>query len=147
MASTQVNWSKTATVFGATAVAAATIAAMNVVSYFNGNTYTNGTAEATTMSGTVVTAGGGLQTIGASGPRFTTVEADTLSGGTLRNTSGTWTVTNAGVSKGLSYSGSTTLTLDSAGDRKNKVACWGTGGTIGFCTNTPAATVCSCFVP
>lgn len=46
-----------------------------------------------------------------------------------------------------SFSGATTFTLDAAGDRKNKIACWGTGGTIGYCGTDNGADDCGCIVP
>jgi len=91
-------------VFSATVVAVASLA--GIVAYFNGDTYTNGTAEATTMSGATVTAGGGTQTINANGARYTTLEADTVSGSTIRSTNGLSVMTNSYI-EATTLSGST----------------------------------------
>lgn len=45
-----------------------------------------------TLSGATVTAGGGLQVMNGNGGRFTTLEGDTVSGTTLRNTNGSFVV-------------------------------------------------------
>lgn len=74
----------TSLVVGVSTFALAAGVALGVV----GDTNIQGTNAATTQSGAVVTAGGGLQTMNASGTRFTTDEADTLSGSVIRNTAG-----------------------------------------------------------
>lgn len=83
MASSNPSRAATVAVFSATVVAVATVA--SYVAYFNGDTYTNGTAAATTMSGTTVKANGGAFTLGTSGLRGSNqLEVDSVSGTTIR---------------------------------------------------------------
>lgn len=136
MASSQATWLKNTILIGTTFVAGVTLSELGVVSFTTGNTYQDGTHEATVLSGATVTAGGGAQSFGVNGGRFATLEFDTasgtnaagvlkattvsgatvianstrlktVSGSSLTNTSGLWTVNNSGVEEAFSMSGAT----------------------------------------
>lgn len=134
MPSSNPSRASTAKVFSATVVAAASV--VGLVAYFNGDTYQAGTHEATTISGATVTAGGGLQSINASGGRYSTLEADTVSGATIRSTNGLAVITNS-LMESVTVSGATvrglvlsghTLKINAQASGSGKISVHGSDG-------------------
>lgn len=127
MPSSNPSRASTVKVFSATVVAVATVAGF--VAYFNGDTYTNGTQEATTVSGATVTAGGGTQTFNANGARFSTLEATTVSGATVKNTDGSFTCDVNGNCRATTFE-ATTISGATVKTTAGKVSATDAGGLV-----------------